>query len=233
MRFSVRYSSVAEFLSDYDQQLCHGGLLVRGAAPLGIALYDSADVELRWPAGSAILRGQVVQLVAGIGVAVAIAPAELAALEPAVQAARKGEVSPATKDAETAEAHERVHEATAAEKLQLAVHGSRDERSLILRENNRNLHLYVLRNPHIQLDEVHAIAKMSTVAVVMLETIAGRMEWSSRPEIALALVRNPKTPIPTAVRLLANVLPQDVRMLAKDPHVRVPIARAARAKVNR
>ncbi|MBI4509475.1 MAG: hypothetical protein HY698_07545, partial [Deltaproteobacteria bacterium] len=65
----------------------------------------------------------------------------------------------------------------------------------------------------------------------VLKQIAERREWAQRPEIAIALVRNPKTPAPLAVRLLDHVSPAELRHLAKDPGTRPPIQHAARKKV--
>jgi hypothetical protein len=65
----------------------------------------------------------------------------------------------------------------------------------------------------------------------VLKAIADRREWSSRADIALALVRNPKTPVPSAVRLLDNVGATELRVLAKDQNARAPIQQAARKKV--
>lgn len=52
-----------------------------------------------------------------------------------------------------------------------------------------------------------------------------------RPEIAIALVRNPKVPPPLAIRLLDHVSAAELRQLAKDSRTREPVQRAARKKV--
>jgi len=100
-----------------------------------------------------------------------------------------------------------------------------------MRDVNKMLHPYVLRNPGLGIDEVLAIAKLNTVAPDLLATIAERREWAQRPDIAIALVRNPKTPTPTAVRLLDYVAPADLRQLAKDTRTRPAVQQAARKKV--
>jgi len=118
------------------------------------------------------------------------------------------------------------------DRIQQALKGTRDERAAILRDmNSKAVHQYVLRNPGLQLDEVTAMAKNATFSSEFLNAIAERQEWASRPEIALALVRNPKTPIPVAVRLLASVSANDLRQLAKDGHTRAPIQQAARKRL--
>ena len=97
--------------------------------------------------------------------------------------------------------------------------------------NNPALHAHVLKNPGLQLDEVAAFAKLRTVTPEFLKLIADRREWAQRPEIALALVRNPKTPVNVAIRLLDYVGVAELRQLAKDQHTRTPIQHAARKKV--
>jgi hypothetical protein len=114
--------------------------------------------------------------------------------------------------------------------MQMALNGNRDQRAQVLRDLNKSLHAFVLRNPGVQLDEVSAMAKMTNVAPDLLEGIASRREWAQRPEIALALVRNPKTAVGVAIRLLEFVSMNDLRQLAKDPHTRTPIQAAARKR---
>ena len=118
-----------------------------------------------------------------------------------------------------------------AQKIQQALHGDKNQRMAILRDHNKQLHTYVLRNPQLQIDEVLTIAKMSTMSAEMLTAIAGRREWAERPEVALALVRNPKTPIPLAVKMLDHVTDSELRVLAKQPNVRDAVQRAARKKI--
>ena len=72
---------------------------------------------------------------------------------------------------------------------------------------------------------------MTDVSPDLLLALANRREWASRPEVAVALARNPKLPPMIAVRLLEYVSAQDLRFLAKDPHARPPIQQAARKKV--
>jgi hypothetical protein len=89
----------------------------------------------------------------------------------------------------------------------------------------------VLQNPGLKSDEVAAIARMSTVSPDLLKAIVERREWAQRPEVALALVRNPRTPVPLAIRMLDHVAPGDLRRLAKGTSLRMPVLKAARKKV--
>ncbi|MCW5809313.1 MAG: hypothetical protein KIT31_43570, partial [Deltaproteobacteria bacterium] len=118
-----------------------------------------------------------------------------------------------------------------AQKIQQALHGDKNQRAAILREPNKQLHHYVLRNPQIQLEEIIHIARMATASIEILTAIANRREWAEKPEVALALVRNPKTPVPLAIKMLDHVGAAELRGLAKQQSVRDAIQRAARKKI--
>ncbi len=117
------------------------------------------------------------------------------------------------------------------DRISLALRGDRDQLMEILRGRNRTLHVYVLRNPALTLDEICAIARMPTVSPDVLVQIAERREWGQRPEVAMSLVRNPTTPVPVAIKLLDHVSLTELRLLAKDARTREPIQRAARKKL--
>ena len=109
------------------------------------------------------------------------------------------------------------------EKVQKALHGTRDERNAILRDRDRTLHAFVLKNPQLDADDLVAIARNPQIAGDLLQQIGDRKEWLQRPAVALALARNPKTPPELAVRALEHVPLEAVRQLAKGagalPHV--------------
>jgi len=225
LRLEVRYESIAEFLVDARAQLAHGGLLVRGEPPAGTDRGAAVELTVVTPVGSRAVIGQVLQVLAGAGVAVGFDSSLLAELVALAEAAESRPPPASTPPPPPS------HGAAQAAKIQQALHGDKNQRAAIVRENNRLLHSYVLRNPQIGLDEVAAIARMTTVSGDILAFIAGRREWSERAEVAIALVRNPKTPVPLAVRMLDYVGLGELRQLAKQTAVREPIARAARKKL--
>jgi hypothetical protein len=117
------------------------------------------------------------------------------------------------------------------EKVQKALHGTRDERTAILRDRDRTLHAFVLKNPALDADDLVAIARNPQLAADLLQQVGDRKEWLQRPAVALALARNPKTPPELAVRALDHVPLEALRQLAKGagalPHIQV----AARKKL--
>jgi len=202
-------------------------VLVRIEPPAGMQLFETVELEVATGfAGSVVVPGQVVQLVPGAGVAVTFDPASLEPLVEAAKGGGKGKKAAAAPQATTGKPVDDV-----ATRVHAALYGNKEERWRILRDVNKMLHPYVLRNNGIGLDEILAIAKLSTVAPDLLGTIADKREWGQRPEIAIALIRNPKTPTPAAIRLLDYVSPQELRVLAKDSHTKPAVQQAARKKV--
>jgi len=226
VQLRANYTRVEDFLRDHEEQIARGGLLVRGEVPPGLERGAEVELELVTPVGSVRLAVQVIQVLAGSGVAVTVSPDEVSGLAQAARSRGRATSPPANR-----EVVEPNHGAAIARKIQLALHGDKSQRTALLRDHNKMIHGYVVRNSQIQLDEVVAIARMTTVAIEVLTFIASRREWAERPEIALALVRNPRTPVPLALRMLDHVMPGDLRQLAKQSNVREPIQRAARKKV--
>lgn len=244
----MHYHRPLEVVTDYEQQLARGGLLVR-VTPPALNLYDEVELELTFREHRVTLAGTVVQLLPEVGVAVAVAADALRSIDGMMEAARAaGDATeepaqhglrsaaervarPPAAEQEPSDLYARYKEATTAEKIQMALHGGKDARSLVLRDINKSLHQHVLRNPHLGLDEVAAIAKMTTTTSDLLASICERREWSQRPEIALALVRNPKTPVPAALRVLEHVSQAELRRLAKDTSARPPLRHAAAKRI--
>jgi hypothetical protein len=122
-------------------------------------------------------------------------------------------------------------EPTRAQKIQLALHGTRDQRNAMLRDRDRGLHAFVLKNPGMTLDDVLAIAKSSQFGAEVYKQISERSEWFQRPTVALALARNHKVPAEIAIRALAYVAPDALRQIAKGAGAPQHVVQAARKKV--
>jgi len=243
IRFRVRYSRPADLVKDDEAQFAKGGLLLRVEPPAGTNLFDGAELELVTLAGSIVVPAQVVQLMPGIGVALSFDATNEALLSAVDEAKGAGEMAgeppehslaepPAPRESRAPAAPpDSFVGGTTAAKIHTAMHGNKDDRMRIMREGDRSMHRYVLRNPGLRIDEVTFIAKMTAVSPDLLKAIAERGEWAQRPEIALALVRNPKSPVPLAIQMLQHVSPGDLRRLAKGSSVRMPILQAARKRV--
>jgi hypothetical protein len=241
-RLVADFASAGDFLGTYQREISVGGLLVRGATlPPGASL--GACVVVVSVAGQAPVevQAQIAAAVPGVGVAVMFPapPAPLVALVERLKAPT--EQAPAEEQAEPdaeeppAPSHNplmsaRLAAMTVTEKMQLALSGDREARAYLLRDTNKALHVYVLRNPRLGLDEVIYAAKMSSLSPDALKLIAEHREWGVNTTVCTALARNPRTPVPLVLKLLPRVPMQELRVLAKGQG-RAPIVQAARKLV--
>lgn len=233
LRLTARYGAPAEFLSAFDAELSRGGLLVRGATVAGAQAGAACELVIEIE-GSAPTEApaRIAAVVPGVGVAVMFdggkAPAPLSELAEALRNPQQPEEAEEPKA--SGNLFDRLKTMTVAEKMQLALTGSRDERVALLRDNQKTVHIFVLKNPRIGLDEVTAAAKNANVSPDALKMIADHREWSGNPTICTALVRNPKTPLPLALKLIDRVPASDLRVLAKGG-AREQLVHAARKKI--
>jgi hypothetical protein len=138
---------------------------------------------------------------------------------------------PATAQPAAPEAPQRIADMTTTQKLQLALHGDKNVRALLIRDTNKMIHTYIIQNKGITLDEVKFIAGYRQTNPEVLKTIAENREWMQNPGVALALVTNPKTPSTTATKVLPMLPVTELRRLAKSQNVPRVISTAARRLV--
>ena len=222
------FTSPAEYLAAFDAEISKGGLLVRGAtlanAQAGAEVPLTVEVE---GLETVELSARIAAVIPGVGVAVLLSPAPEALTALAATARNP----PADEPRAPGTLYDRLKAMTVSEKMQLALSGQRDERTALLRDNNKTVHIFVLKNPRIGLDEVQAAAKLPGLSPDALKMIAEHREWSGNAMVCASLVRNPKTPMPLALKLIDRVPMSDLRALAKGG-AREQVVQAARKKIS-
>ena len=245
LAFRITYERYSD-LHDDTLQMAKGGLLVRVTDVAAVAGETPATLEIVLPDGARLESDvRVIQVLDGFGVAVTIDEVLAAELRAAVAIGHDSGGGPArherirTERAATvppvaqaqAAALPQTDKLTQAAKIQMALHGNRDQRNAILRDTNRTLHPYVLKNPQISIEDILAIVKNAQSSPELLKQVADRREWFQRPQVALALAHNPKSPPEVAVRALEYAPIDAVRQMAKGNGVLPHVAQAARKKV--
>lgn len=245
MVFRITYARWGELGDDLTHQMARGGLLVRVDGALD---FDApVALELVLPDGTMVQGdAKVLQRLEGHGVAVTVG-AELVdevrrrATGTDVDGAAKARHERIDPDAAPAPAERSrpstvrpllsLDALTQAQKIHMAMHGTRDERNAILRDQNRALHPFVLKNPQLTAEDVLEICKNAQTSPALLKLIGERKDWVQRGPVAVGLVRNPKTPPNVALQALAYVPMDALRIMAKGGGVLPHVAQAARKKV--
>ena len=120
---------------------------------------------------------------------------------------------------------------TVGQRLKLAMKGNRDARMILLRDASRMVQRFVLSNPRISDDEIVMLCKNRSIEREMLDVICRRHEWMANYQVKLALATNPKTPLPTAMRIVPSLVLRDLRSLAKSKNVPTSVCGMAKRLV--
>lgn len=114
------------------------------------------------------------------------------------------------------------------EKIQLAMKGGREIRSILVRDSSKEVVSAVLENQKISGSEIELIAKQKTSTEEVLRIISKKKEWLKNYSILYALVTNPKTPPGAALSNIRSIKTKDLGMISKNKSV--PEAVRATAK---
>ena len=116
---------------------------------------------------------------------------------------------------------------TVMERVKLAVKGTREQRTVLVRDPNKMVSAAVMGSPKLTEAEVEGISKMTNVSEDVLRIIANNRSWLRNYAIMANLVRNPKAPIGVSLRLLTRLNSRDIKALARDRNVPDAIRRNA------
>ena len=115
--------------------------------------------------------------------------------------------------------YQKVQTMSVPEKIQLAMKGDKEARTLLIRDSNILVASSVLKSPKITESEVQQIAQSKSIDLELLKMIARSKEWLSKYKIKVALVNNPKTPLHISLTLLRTLKEKDIRLLSKNKNI--------------
>lgn len=114
---------------------------------------------------------------------------------------------------------QRIQKLGVSEKIQLALRGGKEIRTILMRDPNKEVCLTVLDNPKLTDTEVELIARSRSIPDEALRKITKRREWMKNYNVILALLTNPKLPSGIALPLVNELKTRDLAMLEKNRNV--------------
>jgi hypothetical protein len=117
------------------------------------------------------------------------------------------------------------------EKLDLAHKGSKEARTILIRDSNRVIQMAVIQSPKITEGEVLAIAQNRQIDDEVLKHIAITREWLKNYQVRVALANNPKTPLSEALKQVGYLRQRELEHLAKSRAVPRAITIAAEQRL--
>ncbi|MSO83933.1 MAG: hypothetical protein EXQ53_11685 [Acidobacteria bacterium] len=143
------------------------------------------------------------------------------------------EPAPAEEEEEKkASSLEKIAAMNPAQRLALAMRGTREERGILIRDPNKIVATAVLSSPKVTSSEVEAIAKMANVSDEILRIIGNTRAWVKSYAVVSALTKNPKTPLAVSMNLLSRLSESDRKRLAAERNVPDVLRFAARKNMD-
>jgi hypothetical protein len=124
---------------------------------------------------------------------------------------------------------QRALKMSVSEKIKLATLGNKEARTILLRDANRLVCMAAVTSPRITDGEILGLANSRTVNADVLRHIYSTRELVKTYPIRIALVKNPKVPLPTALKMLQTLQEKDIKELARDRNVPQTIQAQAKA----
>jgi len=114
---------------------------------------------------------------------------------------------------------QRIMKMSIAEKIKLATKGNKEARSYLLRDSNKLVAVAVIRSPKLTDGEVLAVANNRAALDDVLRVVYSNREWLKDYRVKVALTKNPKVPLPVAMKFLAQLRESEVKDLARNKNV--------------
>lgn len=104
-------------------------------------------------------------------------------------------------------------------RIQLAMKGTKEERSLLIRDGTKLVALAVLESPKISDGEVERYAGQKNVLEAVLRAIPMKRRFAKLYPVTRNLVSNPRTPLDVSLGLMKYILVNDLRNLSGNKEV--------------
>jgi len=112
-------------------------------------------------------------------------------------------------------------------RIQLALKGNKEERSILIRDGTKVVALAVLEAPKLSDGEVETFASQKNVLEAVLRQIPLKRRFMKNYIVVRNLVANPRTPIDLGLGLMKNLLTQDLKNLSNNKEVSETIRKLA------
>jgi len=104
-------------------------------------------------------------------------------------------------------------------RIQLALKGSKEERSLLIRDGTKIVALAVLEAPKLSDGEVEKFASQKNVLESVLRQIPMKRRFMKNYKVVRNLVANPRTPMDLALSLMKHLLSTDLKNIGTNKDV--------------
>ena len=112
-------------------------------------------------------------------------------------------------------------------RISLAIRGSKEERSILIRDGTKLVAMAVLESPKVSDGEVENFAQQKNVLEAVLRAIPMKRRFAKNYAVVRNLVFNPRTPLDLSLGLMKNLLVHDLKNLSGNKEVADTIRKLA------
>jgi hypothetical protein len=112
-------------------------------------------------------------------------------------------------------------------RIQLALKGNKEERSILIRDGTKVVALAVLDAPKLSDGEVEKFALQKNVLEAVLRQIPLKRRFMKNYLVVRNLVSNPRTPLDLSLGLMKHLLPQDLKNLSGNKEISETVRKLA------
>jgi hypothetical protein len=113
-------------------------------------------------------------------------------------------------------------------KVELAVKGNKEVRRILSRDASSMVARAVIGSPKLTEDDIVSYAASSLTHEDVLRFIADSRQWTANRQVVSALVQNPRTPPPAAIRFLKSYQTSELRVLSQNRSLSAAVRQEAR-----
>ena len=112
-------------------------------------------------------------------------------------------------------------------RIQLAMKGNKEERSILIRDGTKVVALAVLDAPKLSDGEVEKFALQKNVLEAVLRQIPLKRRFMKNYIVVRNLVSNPRTPLDLGLGLMKHLLPQDLKNISGNKEISETVRKLA------
>jgi hypothetical protein len=149
------------------------------------------------------------------------------AASPASAVAAKARPAVPAKPAQRDNTLQKINRLDVKGRIQLAMKGNKEERSILIRDGTKVVALAVLDAPKISDGEVEKFALQKNVLEAVLRQIPLKRRFMKNYIVVRNLVANPRTPLDLGLGLMKHLQPQDLKNISANKEVSETVRKLA------
>lgn len=122
---------------------------------------------------------------------------------------------------------------TPSQKIRTASLGSKEERMILVRDNNRLVAVAAVRSGGFSMAEAEKVAGNRSIAEEVLRVIGSTPEFTQSYVVKKSLAENPKCPVAIATKMIIHLRENDLRAISRSKNVTGPVQQMARQHLER